>query len=198
MARLTFFYGEMGCGKTAKLIDGIENFSRSGKKAVVLKPKLETKNGNKLLSRDGRSCIVDYLIGRKYNLLNLIDLSSGVGGIFIDEVQFFTKKQVDQMLEIATIYDIPVNAYGLRLNFYLGDKNFAGATRLLQIAHRLACIESKCDFCKDEQAVFSCVFVDGELQISGLSVLISDGTKIVDSHALCAKCYYKFISELVK
>jgi thymidine kinase len=185
----------MGCGKTAKLINDIKSFSSNDKKAIVIKPKLDTKNGNKLLSRDGRFYTVDYLISRNGNLLDLIDLKPEVRGIFIDEAQFFTKKQVNQMLKIATIYDIPVNAYGLRLNFYLEDKNFAGATRLLQVAHKLVCIESKCDFCKSEQAIFSCLFINGKLQTSGPSILISDGTRVVDAHALCAKCYYKFLAK---
>ncbi len=197
MAKLVFFYGEMGCGKTMKLIEDAERTISEGKRVCVIKPSVDTKNGQNLLSRNGKSCAVDFLIDRDMDLFQFFRANSSYAGekIFIDEAQFLTKEQIDQLLMVATMLNIPVNTYGLRLNFYLGDENFAGATRLLQVAHQLVCLESACDFCHEEQAIFSCVFVDGKIQTSGPSILISDGTREVDAHALCAKCYYKFISE---
>ena len=196
MAKLTFFYGEMGSGKTARLIKDAKEAIAEGKKIIVMKPSVDTKNGRNLLSREGESYPVDFLVGRGDDLYDLLGSALLVEVIFVDEAQFLAKEQIDQLLRFATFFDVPVNAYGLRLNFYLEDENFAGATRLLQIAHRLVCLESYCDFCKKEQAIFSCVFVNGEIQISGPSILISDGTREVDAHAICVKCYYKSISYL--
>ena len=195
MAQLTFFYGEMGCGKTAKLIEAVEDLALKNKRTIVIKPIVDTKNGHNLISRNGKTCAVDYLVNKSDNLIKKLSPRLPVECIFVDEAQFLQKKQIDQLLEIATSYDVPVNAYGLRLNFYLDEENFSGATRLLQISHRLICINSSCDFCKKEQAIFSCVFMDGKIQISGPSILISDGAKEVDAHAICAKCYYKFVSK---
>ena len=195
MANLSFFYGEMGCGKTAKLIEDVKKAKKNGKKTIVSKPKLDTKNGKNLLSRNGKTCEVDYLIDRGDDLFTIFGDMMPADELFIDEAQFLDSKQIDQLLLIATKYNIPVNTYGLRLNFYLGDENFAGATRLLQIAHQLVCLESMCDICHKEQAIFSCVFVNGKLQTSGPSILISDGTKVVDAHAMCAKCYHKFLAD---
>ncbi len=197
MAKLTFFYGEMGCGKTAKLIDDVESTKANGMGAIIVaKPAVDTKNGSRLLSRNGRSIDVDFLIDKDMDLFETLRKLERPGGfVFVDEAQFITATQVDQMLKAVIELNMTINCYGLRLNFYLGDENFAGATRLLQIAHKLVLIESTCDFC-DRQAVFSCVFLDGKIQTSGSSILISDGTKVVDAHAICPKCYYDFIRSL--
>lgn len=187
MAILTFTYGEMSSGKTAALLEELGSYNRED--AIVIKPAVDTKNGNKLLSRNGKMCDVDFLATKEDDLFEVVRSFEDKKVLFVDEAQFLTKNQANQLLAIATTLNIDVKAYGLRLNFYLGDENFYGATRLLQISHRLVCLESKCDFCKTEQAIFSCLFVDGKLQLVGPSIWISDGTKEVDAHAICSKCY---------
>lgn len=197
MARLFFHYGEMGSGKTAQLIhdaeileDSFEDF----KAAIVMKPMIDTKNGSKLLSRNGGEREVDYIISNRDNLYKIM-LSSFdyAAALFIDEAQFLTKSQAEQLLAIATNLDIEVHAYGLRLNFNLGDENFAGATRLLQIAHELIRIDSQCDLCGKNQAIFSCLFEKEKIVKKAPTILISDGEKEVNAHAICAECYYQFL-----
>ncbi|MCY1170577.1 Thymidine kinase [compost metagenome] len=60
----------------------------------------------------------------------------------MDEAQFLTAAQVDQLATLADFHGIPVLAYGLRTDF-LGTL-FEGSARLLAIADSLIEIKSVC------------------------------------------------------
>ena len=129
----------MGCGKTMQLLQVAFNYEERGHKVCVMKPKTDTKNGEKLLTRIGPEREVNFCFDKEANLFDKVkkEFAKGekkVACVLIDEAQFLTKEQVDQLMEIVTELDIPVMAYGLRLNFRLTDGGFEGATRLLQIA----------------------------------------------------------------
>lgn len=192
MAKLTFITGEMGCGKTAHLIQSVADAKKDGKNVVVMKSATDTKNGRKLLSRNGLECDVDYLLVSDDDLYELAaETYANADEIFIDEAQFLQSGQIDQALKITALLNIDVVAYGLRLNFNIGDENFAGATRLSQIAHEVKIIDSKCDICGKNQAVFSVLFADNRVVGNAPTILISDGTREVNAKAVCAKCYYE-------
>ena len=190
MAKLTFICGEMGSGKTTHLMNDVESLGAAAK-AVIMKPKVDTKNGSKLLSRGGKEYDVNHLITASDDLFELISGKyADAAAIFIDEAQFLTSEQIDQVLKATALLDIDVFAYGLRLNFNIGDENFAGATRLLQVAHEIVIIDSKCDICGKNQAIFSVLFKGDKVIANAPTILISDGTQEVNAKAVCAKCYY--------
>ena len=186
----------MGSGKTAHLIVTFQKLNgrpRYNGNVIVMKPALDTKNGDKLLSRNGSECNVDHLITKQDNLFKIVSTKyRDKKAILVDEAQFLKRRQIDQLLRITAELDIDVYAYGLRLNFNLGDKNFAGATRLLQVAHTITCIESKCEICNKEPAVFSILFDGGKVLKNAPTILISDGTHEVKAKSICARCYYKY------
>ena len=200
MPKLTFICGEMGSGKTACLINeviGSKNGSTKegqSNKIVVMKPDIDTKNDNKLLSRNGKECEVDYLISKTDDLFELVSKNySDTTMLYVDEAQFLSREQADQLLRIATLLGIEVKAYGLRLNFNIGDENFAGATRLLQVAHEIIILKSKCDICGKDQAIFSVLFVGNKVAKDSPTILISDGRHEVNAKSVCPKCYFKSI-----
>lgn len=191
----------MGSGKTANLVDEVLKSRKSrdskggqSKKIVVMKPNIDTKNNNKLLSRNGKECEVDHLVSKDDDLFELVSRDyPDATMLYIDEAQFLSKDQIDQLLKIATLRDVDVRAYGLRLNFNIGDENFAGATRLLQVAHEIIILESKCDICGKNQAIFSVLFVGDKVAKDSPTILISDGSREVNARAVCPKCYYRSI-----
>lgn len=195
MAKLKFCYGEMGSGKTTDLIlsaralvDSLGDVS----KVIVMKPKIDTKNGSKLLARGGEECDVNFLISKDDDLFEVVSSNFGDAvAVFVDEAQFLTSMQIDQLLKVVAMLDMDVTAYGLRLNFNLGDENFAGATRLLQVAHEAKCLESKCEICGEGQAIFSCLFDGDRVAKECPTILISDGKHEVNAKSICVKCYYK-------
>ena len=54
MAKLYFRYGAMGSSKTANAIMVHYNYQERGQKALLLKPRLDTRDGDKIIrSRSG-------------------------------------------------------------------------------------------------------------------------------------------------
>ena len=194
MAKLYFRYGAMGCGKTMQLLQVAFNYEERGLKVCTIKPAVDTKNGTKLLTRIGPERETDLCFRKNVNLFDVIKASyPEVACVLVDEAQFLTKEQAEQLLKIAVKLNIPVIAYGLRLNFRMQDAGFAGATRLLQIAHNIEEIKTICEC--GNKATLNCRFLDGKLTIEGPDVLIDDGTIDVTYRALCPKCYYKYLEE---
>ena len=64
MAKLYFRYGAMNCGKTALLLQSVHNYEDRGKKVLVMKPIIDTKGNNKVVSRIGLERDVDHLIDK--------------------------------------------------------------------------------------------------------------------------------------
>jgi thymidine kinase len=194
MAKLYFRYGAMGCGKTMQLLQVAFNYEERGHKVCVIKPKTDTKHGTKLYTRIGPERETDFCFDRKTDLFKEISKKySKVQCVLVDESQFLTKKQVDQLMMVTIKLDIPVMAYGLRLNFRREDGGFEGATRLLQIAHDIEEIKTICECGK--KATYNSRFLNGKLVADGPDVLIDDGTIDIEYRAICPACYEKYLEE---
>lgn len=192
MAKLYFRYGAMGCGKTMQLLQVAFNYEERGHKVCVMKPKTDTKNGTKLLTRIGPERETDYCFSKTDNLFKEISKNfRDVHCVLIDEAQFLTKKQVDELMLVTIKLDIPVMAYGLRLNFRREDGGFEGATRLLQLAHDIEELKTICECGK--KATYNARFLDGKLVADGPDILIDDGKTKIEYRALCPACYERYL-----
>ena len=192
MAKLYFRYGAMGCGKTMQLLQVAFNYEERGHKVCVIKPKTDTKNGTKLLTRIGPERETNFCFDKKTNLYKEISKNyKDVACILIDEAQFLTKKQVDELMLITIELNIPVMAYGLRLNFRREDGGFEGATRLLQLAHDIEEIKTICECGK--KATLNCRFLNDKLVTDGPDILIDDGKTKIEYRALCPACYERYL-----
>ena len=194
MAQLYFRYGAMGCGKTTQLLQVAFNYEDRGRSVCVIKPATDSKNGPKLLSRIGLERQTDFCFSRRTDLYKRIakDYPS-VDCILVDEAQFITPAQADQLLAVAVRLDITVICYGLRLNFRMTDGGFEGATRLLQIAHKIEEIKTICEC--GRKATLNTRWLDDKLVVDGPDVLI-DGTSKIEYRALCAHCYFKYKDQI--
>ena len=194
MAKLYFRYGAMGCGKTMQLLQVAFNYEERGHKVCVIKPATDTKNGTKLLTRIGPERETDFCFDRNTDLFKEISQNyADVHCVLVDESQFLTPTQVNQLMKVVTRLNIPVMAYGLRLNFRLEDGGFEGATRLLQIAHDIEEIKTICEC--GRKATYNARFLNGKLVADGPDVLIDDGTIDIEYRAICPACYEKYLEE---
>lgn len=194
MAKLYFRYGAMGCGKTMQLLQVAFNYEERGHKVCVIKPATDTKNGTKLLTRIGPERETDFCFDRQTNLYEKIAKDyQNVQCVLVDESQFLTPAQADQLMLVTIKLDIPVIAYGLRLNFRQEDGGFEGSTRLLQIAHDIEEIKTICEC--GRKATRNTRFLNGRLVIDGPDILIDDGTIDIEYRALCPACYEKYLEE---
>ena len=194
MAKLYFRYGAMGCGKTMQLLQVAFNYEERGHKVCVIKPATDTKNGTKLLTRIGPERETDFCFDHQEDLFVKIKSDYGdVGCVLVDEAQFLTPEQVDQLLLVTIDLNIPVMAYGLRLNFRCNDNGFEGATRLLQIAHEIDELKTICEC--GSKATINARFINNHIVTDGPDILIDDGVSEIEYRAICPACYEKYVKK---
>ena len=187
MAKLNFKYSTMNAGKTLDLIRTVYNYDENGYKVLVLKPKIDTKGEDYIVSRVGVSRKVDYLIDKEDSIIDLIKKDLGdTKSIFVDEAQFLSKKQVDELFLISKVFDKDVICYGLRLNFKMDA--FEGSKRLLEISEELEELKTICKC--GAVARYVGRKVNGTYVNDGSEVII-DGTDNVEYIPLCGDCYLK-------
>lgn len=184
MSKLYFRYGAMGSGKSTALLQVAYNYNEKGMYVILMKPQIDTKAENKISSRIGIERAVDILIPRDSGIIELIPDTKKPYAIIVDESQFLTSDQVDELYFISKIYDIPVLCYGLRCDFQM--KGFEGSTRLLEIADD---IEEMKTICKcGNKATQNIRLVNGEPTFEGEQIVIDDHTK-VEYKGVCGNCY---------
>ena len=185
MSKLYFRYGAMNCGKTSALLQVAHNYEEKGMNILLVKPKLDTKAEDKVSSRIGLERKVDILLDSTDVLMDKMDIEKP-HAIIVDEAQFLTKKQVDELYYITKIYDVPVLCYGLRADFKM--QGFEGSTRLLQIADD---IEEMKTICKcGSKATQNIRKINGQVIFNGKQVVIDNSDK-VEYESVCGKCYLK-------
>ena len=184
MSKLYFRYGAMGSGKSSALLQVAYNYNEKGMYVILMKPQIDTKAENRVSSRIGIEREVDVLIPKDSGIIELIPDTKKPDAIIVDESQFLTSDQVDELYFISKIYDIPVLCYGLRCDFQM--KGFEGSTRLLEIADD---IEEMKTICKcGSKATQNIRLINGEPTFEGEQVVIDDHTQ-VEYEGICGKCY---------
>lgn len=186
MAKLFFRYGAMNCGKSTALMQVAHNYEERGLKVLVFKPKVDTKADNKISSRIGLEREVDHLIDCGENIYNFVTKYNDVNCIIIDEAQFLSSEQVDELMQIVIVKNIPVICYGLRTDFQ--TRGFPGSTRLLEIAHSIEEMKTICRC--GAKAIFNARKVNDKFVFDGEQVAI-DGEDRVTYESLCCACYYE-------
>ena len=185
MAKFHFRYGAMNAGKSTILLQTAYNYEEKGKKVVLIKPSVDTKGDEKIVSRIGLERKVDYLIGDNDSIISKLgDNLSSLSCILVDEAQFLKRKQVDELFYISKIMNIPVIAFGLRTDFK--SNGFEGSIRLLELADALEEMPTICRCGK--KARFNARKVDGKFTFDGDSIVIDDKAE-VEYESLCGTCY---------
>ena len=175
MAKLYFRYGAMGSSKTANAIMVQYNYHERGQKALMLKPRLETRDGEKTVrSRSGLSAPCEYVED-----LDTIDVSA-YDCLIVDEAQFLTKSQVEQLVRVVDEQNVPVIAYGLRADFR--GNLFEGSMWLLAWADAIEEIKTVC-WC-GRKATCNARIHDGRVVKDGQQILLGGNESYV---SLCRK-----------
>ena len=186
MSNLKFYYSAMGGGKTTSLLQLKYNYEQKGMNVVLIKPATDTKAGDEVSSRIGLHSSVDIVLEKNAAIMeNMQPLRPWA--ILVDEAQFLTPAQVDELYEITKMYDIPVVCYGLRCDFQM--KGFPGSTRLLEIADEIEELKTICSC--GEKATQNLRKENGEPVFAGEQVLIDGSTKEITYEGVCGKCYIR-------
>ena len=185
MSKLYFRYGAMNSGKTAALLQVAHNYEEKGMKVVVIKSTIDTKGDNKVTSRLGIEREVDVMLAPNEGIMEHM-VNKRPDAIIVDEAQFLSVDQVDELYAITKTYGVPVLAYGLRCDFQM--KGFPGASRLLELADDIEELKTICRCGK--KATQNIRLIDGEPTFEGSQVAI-DGTANITYDSVCGGCYLK-------
>lgn len=191
MAKLYFRYGAMGCGKTRDIMKVWYNYNEKGKNAIIIKPGIDTKGDNKIVSRDSSERIVDYIIRSNDNIYDIINKHRkeyNLDCILVDEAQFLTRKNVEELTDITDELNVPVICYGLRADFQ--DNLFPGSEALFIYADVIEEMKTICQ-CLDG-ATRNVRFINGEVIFEGEQVAI-DGEDKVTYESMCRSCRKKLV-----
>ncbi|MBN1044185.1 MULTISPECIES: thymidine kinase [Clostridium] len=191
MSKLYFRYGAMNSGKSTHLMQVAYNYEERGMNVVIIKPSVDNKGGDKIVSRLGVEKKVDIMISEKDNIFDLvseyINQKSKIDCLLVDEVQFMKSNQIDQLFKIAVTLDIPIICYGLRTDFKMNG--FEGSIRLLLLAHSIEEMKTICACGK--KAILNGRKINGRFVFEGQQVAI-DQENDVHYESLCGECYYKY------
>ncbi|MFM9920569.1 thymidine kinase [Lacisediminihabitans sp. H27-G8] len=193
MAKLYFRYGAMNSGKSTAMLQAAYNYEERGQQVLLAKPSVDTRGEGDIVSRLGVTRPVDFVIAPDddvYSLFErerarvLAETGVNVSCLLVDEAQFLSETQVDDLLRIAIVEAVPVMAYGIRTDFQ--TVAFPGSRRLLEVAHSLEELKTICRC--GRKAMFNARKIDGRFIFDGDQVAI-DGALEVTYESLCGACY---------
>ncbi len=190
MAKLYFKYGAMGSSKTAQALITKYNYEENDLKVWLIKPSADTRDGKDILrSRIGLEAQVE-IISPETDVFQLFtDSKQGMNVIIVDECQFLTEAQIDQLRAIVNDFAIPVMCFGLRTDFQ--TKLFPGSLRLMEIADEIQEIKTICD-CGAKATVNARIDGTGHIVTQGAQVQLGGNDSYI---AMCHRCYIRGIRE---
>ena len=175
MAKLYFRYGAMGSSKTANAIMVQYNYHERGQNALMIKPRLDNRDGERTVkSRCGleTECIF-------VEELPELDVT-GYDCLIVDEAQFLTKAQIQQLVHIVDEQNIPVICYGLRADFQ--GNLFEGSHWLMAWADTIEEVKTIC-WCGRKATCNARVF-NGKVVKEGDQILLGGNSQYV---SLCRR-----------
>ena len=194
MAKLYFRYGAMGCGKTRDIIKVWYNYKEKNKEAIIIKPGIDTKGDDKIVSRDNSEMKTDYIIKGSDNIYEIISKhisKYNLDCILVDEAQFLEKHHVEELTDICDELNITVMCYGLRADFM--DNLFPGSAALFAHADVIEEMKTICQ-CMDG-ATRNVRFVNNIPVFEGEQVAI-DGEDKVTYESMCRSCRKKLVKKM--
>ena len=198
MAKLWYRYSAMNAGKSTMAMQVAHNYEELEGKVLVWKPMIDTKGEDTIVSRIGITRKVDRLLSEEESPINIIKIKLNekehIDAIIIDEAQFLTEEQVNELFYISKKFNITTLCYGLRCDFQM--KPFPGSARLLAIADSIEELKTMCK-CKKRKATQNLRFINGLPTFEGDQVAI-DGEDQITYESVCGECYINYYLEWKK
>ena len=190
MAKLYFKYGAMGSSKTAQALITKYNYEENDMSVWLMKPGTDTRDGESVVkSRIGLKAEAR-VISPEMDVYEIYraEYDGKVDAVIVDECQFFTVEQIDQLRTIVDDFNVPVMCFGLRTDFQ--TKLFPGSLRLMEVADTIQEIKTICDC--GAKATVNARISDGYIVTEGDQVFLGGNDAYI---AMCHKCYIRGIRE---
>ncbi|NLC32936.1 MAG: thymidine kinase [Clostridiales bacterium] len=193
---LYFYYGVMGSSKTAQLLMQRYNYQQLGLKVALVKPEVDTRAGVRMVySRVGLKAEAEIVVGPTHSIreqplwLAAQNAHSSYQYVFIDEAQFLTDLQVEELAELSDYLDI--FCYGLKTDFR--GQFFPGSAALLRLAEIIEEVPGGLCWCGKKATMNTRVDAQGSVIKEGQQVLIDDNS-VIKYIGLCYEHWRKGIS----
>lgn len=194
MSKLYFYHGCMGSGKSLQLLATAHNFQEKKIPFIILKSEIDDRDGEDVIhsrALGDRECVT---VKKTTNLYKLISTMVNINNamykpqlkwVLVDESQFLSQEQVDQLAAVVDKFDVSVMCYGLRTDFQ--TKLFEGSKRLFEVADTLVEIKSSCEC--DTKTIFNArVDKNGDILTEGEQIEVGGDDRYV---SMCRKCFYQ-------
>ena len=190
MAKLYFKYGAMGSSKTAQALITKYNYEENDMKVWLIKPSADTRDGfDTIRSRIGLQAQCEVITPQIDICQRFLQTQAQrCNVVIVDECQFLTEEQIQQLRRIVDECQVPVLCFGLRTDFQ--TKLFPGSRRLMELADCIEEIKTMCDCgCK---ATVNARINDGYIVTEGAQVVLGGNDCYI---AMCHRCYKAGIRE---
>jgi len=180
--KLYFYHSVMNSGKSAHIIMQVYNLREQGNRVLVLKPRLDTRDTGVVKSRALNTRLESILIDDSFSIFEYIK-NERPDFVFVDEVNFLSDNNVEELSRVVDELGISVFAYGLLLD-YLGFQ-FEGSKRMVEMADSIRELKSPCVKC-GKKATHHLRKSNKKYVFEGNPIHIGD-TDIYES--VCRSCY---------
>ena len=191
MAKLYFKYGAMGSSKSAQALITQFNYEELGMSVWLIKPSIDTRDGADIIrSRIGLEGVAQ-ILPPEADVLEIFrtEQQGKCDVIIVDECQFLTEEQIDQLRAIVDEHNVPVMCFGLRTDFQC--RLFAGSRRLMEVADTIQEIKTICD-CGAKATVNARIDSEGHIVTQGEQLFLGGNDSYI---AMCHKCWVRGIRE---
>ena len=178
---LHFYHGVMGSSKTAMLLMQRYNYLQLGFRVALVKPAIDTRiSANTVYSRVGLQAEADIVlenghsVREQLNWLAVQHAHSDFQYVFVDEAQFLSEAQVQEMADMAC--DLEIICYGLKTDF-LGNF-FPGSAALLRLSEDIQEVPGSLCWCGKKATMNTRVDGRGRVIKQGAQVLIDNQEEI--------------------
>ena len=191
MAKLYFKYGAMGSSKTAQALITRYNYEENDLRVWLIKPSADSRDGEAVIrSRIGLEGVAQ-ILSSEADVLEIFrtEQLGQCDVIIVDECQFLTEAQIDQLRAIVDEHNVPVMCFGLRTDFQC--HLFAGSRRLMEVADTIQEIKTICD-CGRKATTNARISPEGYVVTEGDQVFLGGNDSYI---AMCHKCWVRGIRE---
>ena len=190
MAKLYFKYGAMGSSKSAQALITKYNYEENDLNVWLIKPSADTRDGAAILrSRIGLEARAEVIPPVMNVYERFRDTQAGqCNVIIVDECQFMTEQQIEELRSIVNDFGVPALCFGLRTDFQ--TRLFPGSRRLMELADCIEEIKTMCDC--GAKATVNARINDGYIVTEGAQVVLGGNDSYI---AMCHRCYVNGIRE---
>ena len=145
MAQLYFYYSAMNAGKSTSLLQSAHNYREQGMQVALYTAAIDDRYGKGVIrSRIGLQESAQLFDAETefFSPIDTLHHSGALACVLVDEAQFLTRAQVDELARVVDELNIPVLCFGIRTDFQ--GELFPGSSRLLAIADKLSELKTVC------------------------------------------------------